>query len=45
METVQKEMSEAVSKATADHELRMRQLQDQVDGEEISSSCEVWSYH
>lgn len=31
-ETVQKEMSEAISKATADHELRMRQLQDQVDG-------------
>lgn len=27
-------MSDAVSKATADHELRMRQLQDQVDGME-----------
>lgn len=32
METVQKEMSEAITKATADHEMRLRQLQDQVGG-------------
>ena len=31
MEAVQKEMTEALSKANADHELRMKQLQDQVD--------------
>jgi len=30
MEAVQKDMNEAVNKATADHELRMKQLQDQV---------------
>jgi hypothetical protein len=34
MDSVQKEMTDAISKATADHELRMRQLQDQVDGTE-----------
>jgi cytochrome c-type biogenesis protein CcmH/NrfG len=34
MEAVQKEMSEAINKATADHELRMRQLQDRVDAME-----------
>merc|ERR1711968_194184 len=32
METVQKEMSEAITKANADHEMRQRQLQDQVGG-------------
>lgn len=31
---VQKEMNEAIAKATADHELRMRQLQDRVDAME-----------
>jgi hypothetical protein len=31
IESVQKEMNEAINKATADHELRMRQLQDRVD--------------
>jgi predicted nucleic acid-binding Zn-ribbon protein len=30
----QKEMNEAIAKATADHELRMRQLQDRVDAME-----------
>lgn len=34
LDSVQKEMSDAISKATTDHELRMRQLQDQVDGME-----------
>lgn len=34
MESVQKEMNEAINKATADHELRMRQLQDRVDAME-----------
>jgi hypothetical protein len=34
MEGVQKEMADAISKATQDHELRMRQLQDQVDSME-----------
>lgn len=34
MDSVQKEMNDAIAKATADHELRMRQLQDQVDGME-----------
>lgn len=32
LETVQKDMSEAINKATTDHEARMRQLQDQVGG-------------
>jgi hypothetical protein len=32
LETVQREMSEAITKAAADHEMRMRQLQDQVGG-------------
>jgi len=32
LETVQKDTVEAIAKATSDHELRMRQLQDQVDG-------------
>jgi len=32
LETVQREMSEAISKATTDHEIKMRQLQDQVGG-------------
>lgn len=32
LEAVQREMSDGVSKASTDHELRMRQLQDQVDG-------------
>ena len=32
LETVQREMSEAITKATVDHEVRMRQLQDQVGG-------------
>jgi hypothetical protein len=32
LETVQREMSEAITKATTDHEVRMRQLQDQVGG-------------
>ena len=32
IDSVQKEMNEAISKATADHELRMRQLQESVDG-------------
>jgi chromosome segregation ATPase len=31
-ESVNREMAEAISKATADHELRMKQLSDQVDG-------------
>lgn len=31
---MQKEMTEAINKATADHELRMRQLQDRVDAME-----------
>lgn len=35
---MQKEMSDAISKATADHELRMRQLQDQVDAMERQSA-------
>ena len=34
LESVQKEMSDAISKATADHELKMRQLQDQIDSVE-----------
>lgn len=34
IDSVQKEMNDAISKATADHELRIRQLQDQVDGME-----------
>eukprot|EP01031_Cornospumella_fuschlensis_P026976 gene26976-32591_t len=34
MESVQKEMNEAINKATADHELRMRQLQDRLDSME-----------
>jgi len=34
LEAVQKEMNEAINKATADHELRMRQLQDRVDAME-----------
>lgn len=34
MEAVARDMDEAVSKATADHELRMKQLRDQVDGME-----------
>lgn len=33
---MQKEMTEAINKATADHELRMRQLQDRVDAMERS---------
>ena len=32
LETVQREMSEAIAKASADHEMRMRQLSDQVGG-------------
>lgn len=32
MESVQKDMNDAVSKATADHELRMKQLHEQVEG-------------
>jgi hypothetical protein len=36
LEAVQKEMNEAINKATADHELRMRQLQDRVDAMERS---------
>mmetsp|Transcript_37471 Transcript_37471/g.38157 ORF Transcript_37471/g.38157 Transcript_37471/m.38157 type:complete len:376 (+) Transcript_37471:136-1263(+) len=32
MEAVERDMSEAVNKATGDHELRMKQLQDQVEG-------------
>jgi len=31
LDTVQRDMSEAISKAASDHELRMRQLQDQLD--------------
>lgn len=31
LDSVAKEMNEAINKATADHELRMRQLQDRVD--------------
>ena len=38
LETVQREMSEAITKATTDHELRMRQLQDQVGGIERSAA-------
>ena len=34
LENVQKETVEAISKATSDHELRMRQLQDSVDNME-----------
>ena len=36
MEAVHKEVTEAINKATADHELRMRQLQDRVDAMERS---------
>jgi hypothetical protein len=32
LETVQREMSEAITKATTDHDIRMRQLQDLVGG-------------
>jgi hypothetical protein len=32
LDSVKRGLEEAVSKATADHELRMRQLQDQIDG-------------
>jgi len=32
LETVQREMGDAVGKATTDHEIKMRQLQDQVGG-------------
>jgi hypothetical protein len=32
LETVQREMTEAITKATNDHEVRMRQLQDHVGG-------------
>ena len=32
LETVQREMSDAITKATTDHEIKMRQLQDQVGG-------------
>lgn len=34
LESIQKEMNDAISKATNDHELRMRQLQDRVDSME-----------
>jgi chromosome segregation ATPase len=34
LESVQREMTDAIGKATADHELRMRQLQDQLDSME-----------
>lgn len=34
LDNVMKEMNEAINKATADHELRMRQLQDRVDSME-----------
>ena len=34
LESVQKEMSDAINKTTADHELKMRQLQDQIDSVE-----------
>jgi DNA repair exonuclease SbcCD ATPase subunit len=32
VESVNKEMTEAIAKATSDHELRMKQLQDQLEG-------------
>jgi hypothetical protein len=38
IDTINKDMNEAISKATADHELRMRQLQDLVDGLERQSA-------
>lgn len=38
LETVQRDMSEAISKASSDHELRMRQLQDQLDSLERQST-------
>jgi len=38
LESVQKEMTDAIAKATTEHEMRMRQLQDQVDGFERSST-------
>lgn len=34
LKTVKTEMEDAITKATSDHELRMKQLQDQVDGME-----------
>jgi len=37
MASVHKDMSEAISKAMADHDLRMRQLQDQLDAMERQS--------
>jgi DNA polymerase III alpha subunit (gram-positive type) len=38
LDSVRREMSEAISKAASDHELRMRQLQDQVDNLERQSN-------
>ena len=38
LETVQRDMSEAISKAASDHELRVRQLQDQLDSLERQST-------
>ena len=38
LETVQRDMSEAIAKAACDHELRVRQLQDQLDNLERQSN-------
>jgi hypothetical protein len=38
LDSVQREMSEAISKAASDHELRIRQLQDQLDTLERQSN-------
>ena len=38
LETVQRDMSEAIAKAASDHELRVRQLQDQLDNLERQSN-------
>ena len=45
MEAVQKDMNEAVSKATADHDLRMKQLQDQVHGSYNVCNNIPWDNH
>ena len=38
LETVQRDMSDAIAKAASDHELRVRQLQDQLDNLERQSN-------
>lgn len=45
LDSVAKEMNEAINKATADHELRMRQLQDRVDAMDrtVNGECLCWA--